>query len=269
MIMGSTDAAISRGIKLELPAQRALLAGRFHDSIARIARKDLLRGCRGRLLRRGQALVILGVLFGLIPGAGLRAQSLEQAARALQTHYNRLGTLKAEFRQVYEANSVRQEESGTLWLQRPGRMRWEYRHPESKLFVADGKETYFYVSSSNQVSVRRLTNEDLHFTPFGFLIGQGDLVRDFELSEQSVRADASPGLRALQLTPRRPLENVASMALEFDASSNTIRALTIHEYSGGTSRIEFSRMEENLRLPAQLFRFKIPKGVEVVRLEEP
>lgn len=213
--------------------------------------------------------VLVASLFPAHSGASGQATSAEELARQVQAHYQRLASLKANFRQIYEANSIRQEENGSVWLRKPGQMRWEYFQPESKLFLADGKNTYFHVPSANQVTVRRLTSDDLHFTPFGFLVGFGDLLRDFQISYDPPGPAATGSERALRLLPRRPMENVSSMALEIDAPTMQIRVLTIHEYTGGTSRFEFSSLVENAPLEPRLFSFRMPKGAEVVRLDEP
>ena len=219
--------------------------------------------------RRGCA-VHLPVFFIVlcIIGSDPRAQSREQTISSLQEYLQNLRSWKAEFRQTFNSGGIRQEESGTLWLKKPGRMRWEYHEPENKVFVADGKKTYFFVPADNQVSIREFTEEDLKYTAFGFLIGGGNLSEDFDVSEVAGNPE-SLSLRVLELAPRRPFENVASMALEFDPTSNQISSLTVREYTGGISRFEFTQIEENPRLSNQFFRFKISKGVEVIRIEEP
>jgi outer membrane lipoprotein carrier protein len=206
-----------------------------------------------------------GLCFALMP----QAQNAEELARQVQGHYNGLAALKADFRQIYEANSIKQEENGSLWLRRPGLMRWEYREPEPKMFIADGKDTYFYVPSSKQVTIRRLTSSDLRFTPFGFLVGYGDLLKDFEIVDSGLKLIDGSGIRTLRLLPRRPMENVASMILEIDSRPSRIQALTIFEYTGGISRFEFTNVSENPSTEPRLFTFRIPKGTEVVRLDEP
>jgi outer membrane lipoprotein carrier protein len=206
---------------------------------------------------------------GLCMALAPHAQNAEELARQVQGHYNRLAALKADFRQIYEANSIKQEENGSLWLRRPGLMRWEYHEPEPKLFIADGKDTFFYVPSSKQVTVRRLTGNDLHFTPFGFLVGYGDLLKDFEIADAGLKPMNGSSNHVLRLLPRRPMENVSSMILEIDDRTPRIQALVIFEYTGGISRFEFTSVLENLPLESRLFTFRVPKGTEVVRLDEP
>src|SRR5258706_14987722 len=79
---------------------------------------------------------------------------LDQVIRALETRYNRLETLKANFTQLYREDdrAAPREEAGLVYLKKPGRMRWEYTRPEVKLFVSDGKIFYFYVPADRQVT---------------------------------------------------------------------------------------------------------------------
>src|SRR5581483_206283 len=71
---------------------------------------------------------------------------LEQLITALQSKYDKLTTLAADFTPVYHAPGERvRREGGRLLLKKPGRMRWDYTTPESKLFVSDCKWLYEYV----------------------------------------------------------------------------------------------------------------------------
>src|SRR5690242_8177485 len=72
----------------------------------------------------------------------------------LQNRYGKMKGLAADFTQLYHDRSGRQlREQGMLLLKKPGKMRWEYRQPEQKLFLTDGKKVYFYVPAERQVTV--------------------------------------------------------------------------------------------------------------------
>ena len=61
----------------------------------------------------------------------------------------------ADFEQTFKDSLNRTyQESGHLYLMKSRMMRWEYRVPEEKLFVSDGKTVYFYVPGD------RLVNKD-------------------------------------------------------------------------------------------------------------
>ncbi|MBV9179853.1 MAG: outer membrane lipoprotein carrier protein LolA, partial [Acidobacteria bacterium] len=117
-------------------------------------------------------------LAGLPTGWGL--PNVQSVAQAVDDHYNRLRSLEAEFNEIYQGLGIERNESGRLWLKKPGKMRWEYRSPENKLFVADGQYTWFYLPEEKQVrksSLRRL--EDVR-SPLAFLLGKSKLEKELK-----------------------------------------------------------------------------------------
>ena len=74
----------------------------------------------------------------------------------LEQHHARTADLVARFTQSYRSGMLGREvtERGVVSIKRPGRMLWEYRDPERKTFVSDGKRFYFYVPADRQVIVR-------------------------------------------------------------------------------------------------------------------
>ena len=87
---------------------------------------------------------------------------------ALQSRYASVRTIRGSFQQNYRAPGIEQSEAGRFWMKKPGLMRWEYRSPATKLFVADGHECFLYVPQDRQVTVYPLTAADLHSTPLSF-----------------------------------------------------------------------------------------------------
>src|SRR5213078_4857872 len=127
----------------------------------------------------------------LIPSLiGAEVLDVHALARAVDEHYNRLRTLQAEFTEIYRGSGIERTESGTLWLKKPGKMRWEYRSPKEKLFVSDGKTAWFYVPEDRQArksSAKKL--EDLR-SPLAFLLGKTKLQK--ELRGLSLAPDVEP-----------------------------------------------------------------------------
>jgi chaperone LolA len=72
-------------------------------------------------------------------GAGL-ADIVDGVERS----FARMKDFSSDFIQIFQDSLNRkQQESGHLYLMRPRMMRWEYKNPEDKLFVSDGKTVYF------------------------------------------------------------------------------------------------------------------------------
>jgi len=99
-------------------------------------------------------------------------------ARAVDEHYNRLHSLQAEFTEIYQGGGVERTESGTLWLKKPGKMRWEYRSPEEKLFVGNGSDAWLYLPAEKQVRKSNMKKlEDLR-SPLALLLGKTKLEKE-------------------------------------------------------------------------------------------
>src|SRR5258707_14632262 len=113
------------------------------------------------------AMVLCATVSSL--AAGGVAVDIKTLTAAIDTHYNHLHSLEAEFTEVYRGSGMERTETGTLWLKKPGKMRWEYRSPREKLFVSDGHDAWFYVPGDRQARktpVRKL--DDLR-APLPFL----------------------------------------------------------------------------------------------------
>ncbi len=91
----------------------------------------------------------------------LSAQDAADVAR-VEAYLNGLHTLKARFEQIAPDG---QTSGGTVWLQRPGRMRFQYDPPSPFLLVAGYGLLVFHDSQLNQTS-----NIPLGRTPVGLLL---------------------------------------------------------------------------------------------------
>ena len=193
----------------------------------------------------------------------LRAQGTDPAealARRIDRRHQALGDLTARFVQTYRSGLMQRQvtESGVVSIKRPGRMRWEYRQPEKKLFVADGKTFYFYVPADRQVIVRKPGGE--RGIPALLLAGRGGILSEFKVALEPA---PSAGIQRLKLTPTREDPEVETVFLEVDAAER-VRTIEVLDPQGNQSRFVFEDIRENLGLRDGLFQFRIPEGVEVV-----
>ena len=120
------------------------------------------------------ALVLL--LCGLLCGLPSRGQSpdVRATAHAVDEHYNHLKTFKAAFTEIYQGDGISRTESGTLWLKKPARMRWEYHVPREKLFLIDSQTAYFYVTGDRQAKKTPVKNLDDHPISSALSFGQDE-----------------------------------------------------------------------------------------------
>jgi outer membrane lipoprotein carrier protein len=185
-------------------------------------------------------------------------------AKAVDEHYNHLRSLQAEFTEIFRGAGMDRTESGTLWLKKPGKMRWEYRSPKDKLFLSDGKNAWFYLPGDKQVRktpVQKL--EDLR-SPLGLLLGKTRLEK--ELHGLGFAPDVTPltqGDLVLRGVPQALADRITEILLEI-TPENRIRRIQIEDVNGATTEYRFEQQREDLEIGDGRFRFTPPPGVETI-----
>jgi outer membrane lipoprotein carrier protein len=160
-------------------------------------------------------------------------------------------------------------EAGILFLKRPGMMRWEYKTPTEKLFVSDGKLIYFYLPGERQVQKTKVRESSDQRIPFLFLLGKGNLKRDFSKIEWvSDMEPVFPGNKMIYAYPKQGIDEFSKILMEFDPYRYQLQRVTVFEIDGATSEFVFSNIRENIGTKTTLFNFKIPPNVEVLENEK-
>jgi outer membrane lipoprotein carrier protein len=211
--------------------------------------------------------ILTCVLLLPLSGAGAVAQDIHQIARAVDDHYNRLRTLQTDFTEIYRGNGMEREESGTLWLKKPRKMRWEYRSPEEKLFVSDGREVWFYLPAERQLRKTEFRKLDDLRSPLAFLLGKTKLENELDgLSKVVDQPPLGPGNILIRGIPQAMKDRVSDVLLEI-TPSNQIARIVLTEVDGTSTEFRFTKPVENEPVSDSRFRFTPPPGVEVVEGE--
>ncbi len=173
---------------------------------------------------------------------------IRQLAHAVDEHYNHLHSLEAQFTEIYRGEGAERVESGTLWLKKPRKMRWEYRSPKEKLFVSDGRVVWFYVPAERQLRKTDFSKLDDLRSPIAFLLGKTKLENELQgLSKVTDQAPANPEDILLRGVPRAMAGQVNEVQLEI-SPSNRIVKIVLMEPDGGTTEFRFADWKENVEL---------------------
>jgi outer membrane lipoprotein carrier protein len=202
--------------------------------------------------------------FILISFLPVRGEDIPALAREVDAHYNHLRSLQADFTEIYRGDGAERVESGTLWLKKPRKMRWEYRSPKEKLFVSDGQIVWFYLPAEKQVRKTSVKKLDDIRSPIAFLLGKTKL--ESELQGLSKAIDQSPlgeGDTVLRGVPKGMPGQVAEVQLEINPSHQIVRILLVGG-DGATTEFRFANLKENQDPGNGLFSFAPPPGVEAV-----
>jgi len=211
-------------------------------------------------------------LSGIIVAALLTTSCLcgqtadvEATARAVDEHYNQLKSFKGSFAEIYQGPGVSRNESGTVWLKKPGRMRWEYREPKEKLFITDSENAYFYVPGERQARKTPLKKIDDIRSPLRYLLGKTKLAKELEhLSLAPDIAPLRPGNVVLRGVPKGMADRISEVVLEI-SPDHRITRIVLRGVDDATTDFRFSEMQENVPLGDSFFRFSPPPGVQVIQ----
>ncbi len=208
------------------------------------------------------------VLFLLLPIFSLAQINVHELADRVDRHYNSLRSLQADFTESYRGAGMSRTESGTLWLKRPGRMRWEYSTPRTKLFVTDGRTAWFYVPGEKQARKMPIKSLDDLRTPLAYLLGKTRLEKEFTgLSVAPDVRPSVPGNVVLRGVPRNMSDRISSVLLEV-ASDGSFQRIVAHEIDGSTTEFVLRNQKIDIPTPEGRFRFSPPAGVEIIQAGE-
>lgn len=203
---------------------------------------------------------------GQTPAPAPAPPAATEVATRLQARYDTIRDFSADFVHNYEGGVLKRTlvEKGVVQIKKPGRMRWEYRTPQKKLFVSDGKDMYLHEVAANQVTIFAMPQGNQAPPAALFLAGRGNIQRDFTVSHGE---GATADTYVLRLQPKSPERDYDWLVLTIDRTTYQIRSLSAVDSQGGRSTFQFSNFKENTGVGEQAFTFKIPKGAEVVRAD--
>jgi len=200
-------------------------------------------------------------------GAGLETLANEptdilaaDAARTLVSSFiESTDSYHAKFVQVLQnaAGDVLEEETGQLWLQRPGKFRWEYAIPWERQIVANEADIWMYDAELEQITVRSAEGALLE-SPAALLVGDLSALEDYRSS--GVRA--SDGFTLVNLEPLTGHGDFQLIGLGF--MDGMLVSLELHDRFGQRTLIRFSSIVRNPKLNQDIFNFEIPDGADVI-----
>jgi outer membrane lipoprotein carrier protein len=183
------------------------------------------------------------------------AKDAEALARKVDQRYNALRTLRMDFTEQLATAGVQKRESGVLELKRPGRMRWDYKQPQEKIFVSDGKTAYFYVPGERQARKAPVKKLDDLQSPLRYLLGKSQIVKELE----GLKLEGN----VLSGTPKHMKDRVERVELAINPEG-LIERIVIEDIDGTRTEFAFANIQENVAIADQQFKFSPPPGIEMV-----
>jgi len=160
-------------------------------------------------------------------------------------YFTNLSTLVADFTQV---GGDGRRQGGTLYLQRPGKVRFEYDPPATLQVIADGR--------SVAVRDRKLATQDLYSisqTPLKFLLRERvNLGQDIRITGIINDGDSV----RINLEDSSTLGGTSRIALYFDSQVESLNQWRIVDAQGFQTVVVLGRIERGRRIDQDLFKIQ-------------
>jgi outer membrane lipoprotein carrier protein len=194
-----------------------------------------------------------------------------EVVKKLQGRYEQTKDLQADFQQTtrIEGFATPLTSSGRMLIKKPGLLRWDYRDPTVEEIYVNRNDVMMYVPEHKQVLVGKLTQMAASQAPLQLLQGVAKIEEEFEIESIRGGERGEGGLPLITLTPKSTepdaSRSVSKLVVEVQPKMYFIKAVTIHEISGNISTFAFSNLKPNTGLKSDVFAFKVPAGVEVIK----
>jgi outer membrane lipoprotein carrier protein len=189
----------------------------------------------------------------------LNAAAQASPASDVEKYIAGLATWSADFKQTIadDSGKVLRAASGKLYLQRPGKFRWDYSEPSEQLVLADGKQIWFYDKDLSQANVRDM-DATLASTPAVLLSGGAPVSSQFDITA----LPPSGGLEWFQLVPKHTDTDFQLVRIGF--AKGELASMFLADKLNQVTQLSFTHQSRNAKFAPDLFSFTPPPGVDVI-----
>lgn len=183
---------------------------------------------------------------------------------ALQKNYDATSDFVADFTQETAVKTLNRslKARGKITYKRPGRMLWRYEEPKGQFVLADGKHLYFYQPEQNQVIKSPLKNAFRGDIPLSFLLGLGNLKKDFDATLQSSEGNQY----TLRLEPKGEAGGYSEILVSVHKNSFDLQSVSVRDAASNVTSLRFASMQKGVGVKDGLFQIQVPAGADVVEL---
>jgi len=199
--------------------------------------------------------------FWILPPA-VWADDLDAIISKVQKTYEGIQNIQADFVQLTTSSATKetQKADGLVYFKKPGMMKWEYKSPTNDIIVSDGRTIWSYQQDIGQVMVGNASDSSASISN-NFLAGMGNLKKDFDIELEKPDNNSY----VLKLNPKIPQPNIQRLYIAVDKKTSLVKQTIVFDLLGNETKVIFENLRINQSVPANIFKFKIPEGVRVVK----
>ena len=190
--------------------------------------------------------------------------SATDVAAKVQKAYEAITTYEADFTQQYsmKAFGTKKESKGHVTFVKPGKMRWDYTEPKDNVVVSDGVTLWSYVASDKQAR-KMLVKDSQMPTALAFLMGKGDLSKDFDLKLLDSAKFKFDGGYVLEARPKVATNLYAFVLFYVDGTTYQMRRVLIVDAQDNRNRFDFDKPKVNEKVDDARFKWSPPANATV------
>lgn len=198
------------------------------------------------------ALPSLSLALALPPVAGAQQAAPKQVApkqvdaTAINTYLTGLRSAQGGFRQTNPNGSV---QTGTFYLAKPGRIRFEYDTPKGAMVIADGSWVGVFDPKSN----RNPTRYPLNSTPLGLLLRDRISLTEPGMVQGATRDDTATHITVVD--PENP--KAGSMVMSFSNQPIALTSWEITTQTGARTRVDITNLTPGVVPDRSLFNIEL------------
>jgi len=180
--------------------------------------------------------------FGLGLAAALPAAAEKLPLNAISSYLNAMKTAQGDFTQINDDGSI---STGTIYIKRPGKVRFEYNAPDTGIVIAGSNTVVIYDKKSNQPA----ETYPLSKTPLSIILaanvnlGQARMVtgHSYDGTSTTVRAQ----------DPEHP--EYGNIELKFTGNPVELRQWVINNGNGSQTTVVLGELEKGVPLANSIF----------------
>ena len=198
------------------------------------------------------------ILALLALGLAFAPASAQTGIERIEAFLDQVGSLQAHFEQTLfdeELNRL-EDSSGEMYLQRPGRFRWDYVTPYPQSIISNGATLWLFDSELAQVTVKDL--DAAASSPSMLLTSDEPLEKHFDIED----LPGEQGRVWVQLKPKTSDATFSVIRVGFAEAE--LETMELIDSFGQMTQIRFSSVQKNTELGPEHFEFSVPEGVDVI-----
>ena len=181
----------------------------------------------------------LGAVFAIGASA---AMADKLALGSISSYLNAMSTAKGEFTQINNDGTI---STGTIYIKRPGRVRFEYNAPDTGLVVAGSNTVVIYDTKSNQPP----ESYPLSRTPLSII-----LAKNVNLNQAKMVTGHAYDGTATTVTAQDPANpQYGNIQMKFTGPNPELRQWIINDGNGSQTTVILGELKKGGSMPNKLF----------------